>query len=52
MNETIGDLEIALKQSSESGRTLKLAVIDRRGEIVYYGLEKANLIKLGTEIAQ
>ena len=51
MNETIGDLEVALKQSSESSRTLKLAVIDRRGEIVYYGLEKADLIKLGTETA-
>ena len=52
MNETISDLEMALRQSTNSGRTLKLAVIDRRGEIVYYGLEKADLTILGTETAQ
>lgn len=51
MNETIGDLEVAIKQSLASGRILKLAVIDRRGEIVYYGLEKADITKLGTETA-
>ncbi len=49
MNETIGDLETVLRQSTESGRALKLAVIDRRGELVYYGLEKADLGRLGTE---
>jgi tRNA-intron endonuclease len=48
MNETIGNLETVLRQSTDSGRTLKLAVIDRRGEIIYYGLEKADLTKLGT----
>jgi tRNA-intron endonuclease len=49
MNETIGHLEQVLQSSMRSNRTLKLAVIDRRGEVVYYSLEKAELEKLGSD---
>jgi tRNA-intron endonuclease len=49
MNETIGHLEQVLKSSMRSNRILKLAVVDRRGEVVYYGLEKAELEKLGSD---
>jgi tRNA-intron endonuclease, archaea type len=49
MNESIGDLEQVLRSAKKSDRTLKLAVIDRRGEVVYYGLEKVELDRLGLE---
>lgn len=48
MNETIGNLEQVLQSAKRSNRTLKLAVIDRRGEVVYYGLEKVDLERLGS----
>jgi tRNA-intron endonuclease, archaea type len=48
MTETIGDLERVLLSAKKSDRTLKLAVIDRRGEVVYYGLEKVELDILGS----
>jgi tRNA-intron endonuclease len=52
MNETIGDLELVLKSAKKSDRTLKLAVIDRRGEVVYYGLEKVELDRLGMDAVE
>lgn len=52
MNETIGDLEQILKSAKKSSRILKLAVIDRRGEVVYYGLDKVDLEKLGLNILE
>jgi tRNA-intron endonuclease len=52
MKETIGDLEQILKSAKRSSRILKLAVIDRRGEVVYYSLDKVDLVKLGLNILE
>lgn len=52
MTETIGDLEQVLRSVKKSDRTLKLAVIDRRGEVVYYGLEKVELDRLGSDAVE
>lgn len=48
--ESIGHLEEILLKTKRSGRFLKLAVIDRRGEVVYYSLEKLSLVKLSTDL--
>ncbi len=40
MPETIGHLDELLKKIVSIGRSLKLAVVDRRGEIIYYGLDR------------
>ena len=50
--ESIGHLEEMLLKTKVSGRFLKLAVIDRRGEVVYYSLEKLSLGKPGTDILE
>jgi tRNA-intron endonuclease, archaea type len=50
--ESIGHLEEMLFKTEKSGRFLKLAVIDRRGEVVYYSLEKLSLGKLDTDILE
>jgi tRNA-intron endonuclease, archaea type len=50
--ESIGHLEKMLLIMKESNRSLKLAVIDRRGEVVYYSFEKLSLGKLGTDIIE
>jgi tRNA-intron endonuclease, archaea type len=50
MSENIGHLESELKKTKESDRSLKLAVTDRRGEVVYYSLEKLSLDSLGTDV--
>jgi tRNA-intron endonuclease, archaea type len=52
MNETIGDLEEILKATEKSDRMLKLAVIDRRGEVVYYSLDKTELEVLGSDTVE
>jgi len=39
----MSDLMDALKFALEKEKSLKLAVIDRRGEVVYYALEELNL---------
>jgi tRNA-intron endonuclease len=52
MNETIGDLERVLGSVKKFDRMLKLAVIDRRGELVYYGLDKVKLDKLGSDVLE
>ena len=46
-SETIGNLRKILHKSAETGRNLKLAVIDRRGEIVYYSLDELDFNNLG-----
>jgi len=48
--ENIGHLEEILLKTIESGRLLKLAVIDRRGEVVYYSLERLSLGNLRTDM--
>jgi tRNA-intron endonuclease len=50
--ESIGHLEKILHKTKESNRSLKLAVIDRRGEVVYYSFEKLSLGKLGTDMLE
>jgi tRNA-intron endonuclease len=40
MPETLGHIEEMLIETRKSDRTLKLSVIDRRGEIVYYSLDR------------
>ncbi len=46
-SETLGHIEERLVEVRDSGRVLKLAVIDRRGEVVYYGLDKLEIERLG-----
>ena len=41
-HEAIGKLGEVLDSVGEAGRDLKLAVIDRRGEVVYYSLDDAS----------
>jgi tRNA-intron endonuclease len=50
--ESIGHLEEMLLKTKGFGRLLKLAVIDRRGEVVYYSLEKLSLGKLGMDMLE
>ena len=38
--EKISELTEALSKESDSGLEMKLAVVDRRGDIVYYGVKK------------
>ena len=45
--ETLGHIEDILIEVKNSGRALKLAVIDRRGEVVYYSLDWLEPEKLG-----
>ncbi len=40
MPETLGHIEEMLIETRNSDRALKLAVIDRRGEVVYYSLDR------------
>ena len=40
LQESIKDLDVMLKLSEKEERILKLAVVDRRGEIVYYTLSE------------
>jgi tRNA-intron endonuclease len=47
--ETLGHIEERLVEVRNSGRALKLAVIDRRGELVYYGLDKLEPERLGAD---
>ena len=46
---TLGHLKEVLDEVKNFGRMLKLAVIDRRGEIVYYSLDRIELNILGDE---
>ena len=46
MPETIGHLKEILEQTKVSSKELKLAVVDRRGEIVYYSLNEINFDNL------
>jgi tRNA-intron endonuclease len=50
--ESIGHLEKVLHKTKRSNRLLKLAVIDRRGEVVYYSFEKLSLGMLGTDMLE
>jgi tRNA-intron endonuclease len=50
--ENIGHLEEMLLKTKGAGRLLKLAVIDRRGEVVYYNLERLSLGNLGTDMIE
>jgi tRNA-intron endonuclease len=52
MTENIGHLKSELEKTKASGRSLKLAVTDRRGEVVYYSLDKLNLDSLGSDIVE
>ena len=52
MLETIGHLEEILRKVENSGRFLKLAVVDRRGEVIYYGLDRLDLNALGSNVAE
>ena len=45
-SETLGHIEERLAEVRDSGRVLKLAVIDRRGEVIYYGLDKLEIERL------
>ena len=45
-SETLGHIEERLVEVRDSGRVLKLAVIDRRGEVVFYGLDKLEIERL------
>ena len=45
-SETLGHIEERLVEVRDSGRVLKLDVIDRRGEVVYYGLDKLEIERL------
>ena len=47
VSENLGHIEEILVSVKNSGRTLKLAVIDRRGELVYYSLNKLGTDRLG-----
>jgi tRNA-intron endonuclease len=49
MNETIGDLEQVLQSTKKTDRSLKIAVIDRRGEVVYYSLDEGDLNTLALD---
>ena len=49
MPETIGHLKDTLEQTKVSGKELKLAVVDRRGEIVYYSLNEIKFDNLLSE---
>ncbi len=49
MPETLGHIEERLVEVRDSGRALKLAVIDRRGELVYYGLDRLEPERLGAD---
>ncbi|MDP2899788.1 MAG: hypothetical protein Q8O47_02320 [Candidatus Bathyarchaeota archaeon] len=52
MPETIGHLEDLLRKVGESERSLKLAVVDRRGEIIYYGLDRLHFEELGPDVTE
>lgn len=52
MPETIGHLDELLKTVKDSGRSLKLAVVDRRGEIIYYGLDRLDFKALGSDLIE
>jgi tRNA-intron endonuclease len=49
MPETLGHIEKMLIEVRKSGRALKLAVIDRRGEVVYYSLDRLEPERLGAD---
>ena len=49
--ETMKGLSDALSESEEAGLKLKLAVVDRRSEVVYYSLGEANFVDLGADEA-
>jgi tRNA-intron endonuclease len=49
MPETLGHIEEMLIEVRDSKRALKLAVLDRRGEVVYYSLNRLEPERLGTE---
>jgi len=43
LHDTISGLEVALENAKKKDYSMKLAVVDRRGEIVYYSLSKVDL---------
>lgn len=47
--EPIESLRDALEATEDAGRILRLAVIDRRGEVVYYTLSEMEFEELGEE---
>lgn len=51
-SENIGHLRTELEKMKDTGRSLKLAVTDRRGEVVYYSLDKLNLDSLGSDVVE
>ena len=52
MSETIGHLEEVLNKTEITERSLKLAVVDRRGEVIYYSLGKLDFDKLRSDIVE
>lgn len=51
LNESIENLLLILKDSMVKQKSLKLAVVDRRGEIVYYNLSELDLVSSSLEDA-
>ncbi len=47
--ETVGHLQTVLEKVKNSGMILKLAVIDRRSEVVYYTLSELNFKELSSD---
>jgi len=52
ITETIGHLEKVLNEIMKWDRFLKLAVVDRRGEVIYYSLGKLDFDNLITEMSE
>lgn len=43
LHDTISSLEVALENAEKKDYSMKLAVVDRRGEVIYYSLSKMDM---------